>query len=72
MSSQYDQDPKEPKVVVYKDYERKGVWIWEVYNIDEKKCHEGTAMSFNEAYEEAKATRAKHNRKLRRSKESNG
>lgn len=64
----YDDDRgSEPKIVIYKDYETPGVWVWEIYNMNEKKCYDGKSDTFQNAYDEAKKVRQKHNRKLKRS-----
>lgn len=61
----YDDDgQKDPKVVLYHDYEDPSIWVWEVHNANDKKCYEGKNTSFELAYEEAKAVRQKHYRKL--------
>lgn len=61
-----DRDVKEAKLVIYKHHDTPKIWVWEIHGLDEKIHHTGEENSFNEAYEIAKKTLAKYNRKYGR------
>ena len=60
----YSEEPKEPKVVVYKDHELPKIWVWEVHGIDEKIHYQGKEQNFNDAYEAGKKARSKYCKKI--------
>lgn len=60
------EEPKEPKLVVYKHHELPKIWVWEVHGLDEKIYYQGTEKTFNEAYEIAKKNLAKYCKKVNR------